>query len=60
MSDDLSRCRMLAGTRGWVDIPALSGEAFPDLQQSAAAAAKPAQKPAVSAFADGGRRARAS
>eukprot|EP00969_Alexandrium_andersonii_P338720 14970735-Alexandrium_andersonii.AAC.1 len=60
MSFDISRCRVLLGTRWWIGIPALSGASFPDLRESAAAAAKPAPKPAVSAFADVGKWSRAT
>eukprot|EP00969_Alexandrium_andersonii_P048624 2133034-Alexandrium_andersonii.AAC.1 len=55
LRDDLSTCKLLYGTRWWIDMPAVSGAAFPDLQESVAMANKPKeQKPAVSAFADVG------
>eukprot|EP00969_Alexandrium_andersonii_P339320 14999052-Alexandrium_andersonii.AAC.1 len=60
MSFDLSRCGVLRGTRWWIDIPALSGQAFPGLHESVAAAPKPAPKPAVPAFADVGKWSRAT
>eukprot|EP00969_Alexandrium_andersonii_P052122 2289041-Alexandrium_andersonii.AAC.1 len=55
LRDDITMCAALQGTRWWVDMPAVSGEAFPDLQASVDAASKPKAKPAVSAFADGSR-----
>eukprot|EP00969_Alexandrium_andersonii_P138139 6109240-Alexandrium_andersonii.AAC.1 len=60
MSFGLSRCGVLRGTRWRIDIPALSSASFPDLQESVAAAPKPAPKPAVSAFADVGEWSRAT